>query len=305
MKAVAKLLPDRKRLHLQHGPIDLIIAVSGAVDEVNLAYKQAWIRFQDILSELVKELEVLRSPVCDDPVVPKGPVARNMHIEAITFGNNVFLTPMSAVAGAVADEILYYLLDERIVHKAYVNNGGDIALWLSPGAKFSGGLVSIPEELSLKGMFDITDASGIRGIATSGWRGRSHSLGIADSVTVFAANAARADVAATLIANSVDLPGHSKIYRSPAKTLDPDSDLGERLVTTNVKPLSMAEVDEALLPGVAMAEQLLKHNLVAAVVLKLQDQVRFAGNFGSGGYRGCHSVVGYNSGEQKETFVHA
>ena len=32
-----------------------------------------------------------------------------------------------------------------------------------------------------------------RGVATSGWRGRSHSLGIADSVTVVARNAAAAD----------------------------------------------------------------------------------------------------------------
>ena len=48
----------------------------------------------------------------------------------------------------------------------------------------------------------------MRGIATSGWRGRSFSLGIADAVTVLAATAAEADAAATMIANAVDLPGH-------------------------------------------------------------------------------------------------
>ena len=51
----------------------------------------------------------------------------------------------------------------------------------------------------------------MRGIATSGWRGRSFSLGIADAVTVLAATAAEADAAATVIANAVDLPGHPAI----------------------------------------------------------------------------------------------
>ena len=37
----------------------------------------------------------------------------------------------------------------------------------------------------------------VGGIATSGWRGRSQSLGIADAVTVLADTAARADAAAT------------------------------------------------------------------------------------------------------------
>ena len=66
----------------------------------------------------------------------------------------------------------------------------------------------------------------MRGIATSGWRGRSFSLGIADAVTVLADRAAAADAAATIIANAVDLPGHPAIVRVPACELAPDSDLG-------------------------------------------------------------------------------
>ena len=74
----------------------------------------------------------------------------------------------------------------------------------------------------------------VRGIATSGWRGRSFSLGIADAVTVLAATAAKADAAATIIANAVDLPNHAAITRVPAREIAPDNDLGERLVTRAV-----------------------------------------------------------------------
>ena len=51
----------------------------------------------------------------------------------------------------------------------------------------------------------------MRGVATSGWRGRSFSLGIADAVTVLARTGAAADAAATIIANAVDLPGHPAV----------------------------------------------------------------------------------------------
>ncbi len=296
-EASVRLLPDGKRLHLQHGPIDLIIAAAGNCNEVNKAYRRAWHRFQTVLPELVEELDVLRSPAGENKVVPEGTVARNMYREVNKFSRNCFVTPMAAVAGAVADEILHFLLEGRTLRKAYVNNGGDLALWLSPGVKFRGGLVSVPEDFVLNGTFEITHASGIRGIATSGWRGRSHSLGIADSVTVLAANAARADVAATLIANSVDLPGHGKVIRAPAQTLDPDSDLGERLVTTMVQPLSDTDADAALARGAAKAKHLYSQNLIIAVVLRLQDQVRFVGDFGAGGNRIDHSPLDQTNGD--------
>ena len=82
-----------------------------------------------------------------------------------------------------------------------------------------------------------TRSQPVRGIATSGWRGRSFSLGIADAVTVLADRAAMADAAATIIANAVDLPGHPGVVRVPARDLAPDSDLGDRLVTQGVGEL--------------------------------------------------------------------
>ncbi len=117
----------------------------------------------------------------------------------------------------------------------------------------------------------------MRGVATSGWRGRSFSLGVADAVTVLAASAALADAAATLIANAVDIPGHPAIRRTPACDLDPQSDLGERRVTVAVGPLTPDEIDRALALGAAEAELWRKRGLIEAAALRLGERTRLVG----------------------------
>ena len=168
---------------------------------------RAWTRFATVLEELVAELPHLRRPVEEaDPVA--GAVARRMVTACRPF-RECFITPMAAVAGAVADEILPR--SATPCRKAYVNNGGDIARPARRGESLSIGVVADPDRASrhghrlpLDGTFEIDAAMPVRGVATSGWRGRSRSLGIADSVTVLAASGARADAAATMIANAVD-----------------------------------------------------------------------------------------------------
>src|SRR5260370_41884749 len=140
-----------------------------------------------------------------------------------------FITGMAAVAGAVAEEILEVMISAAKLSRAYVNDGGDIALHLAPGEKFVVGMVERPDRASLFGTTTIDSFDPIRGIATSGWRGRSFSLGIADAVTVLAETAAMADAAATGVENAVDVPGHPRGKRVGAGERAPDSDLGERL----------------------------------------------------------------------------
>ena len=111
-----------------------------------------------------------------------------------------------------------------------------------------------------------------RGIATSGRHGRSFSLGIADAVTVLARTASQADAAATIIANAVDLPGHPAIVRCPAQDLQPDSDLGARLVTRGVGELSGAEIAAALESGAACARRLLVMGLIDGATLRLHGE---------------------------------
>src|SRR5262249_1506667 len=187
------------RLHLQHGPIDLIIEAFGAREEVERAYRQATDRFADILPTLVRELPLLRRPVGDAYPLLQGPVARRI-AEAVWPHRAVYITPMAAVAGSVADEMLQAMLSGRTLDKAYVNNGGDIAFHLSEGHELKAGIFVD----ALDGTVRLTHDRPVRGIATSGWGGRSFSRGIADSGTVLAGDAATADAAATTIANAVD-----------------------------------------------------------------------------------------------------
>jgi uncharacterized protein len=336
-QATHRMLPDGRRLHLQHGPIDLIVEAWGAREEVAASYRQAVERFETVLTELVGELPRLREPV-DGTCRLRGTTARRMWRATVCHLPR-FVTPMAAVAGAVADEVVAAMTRGRDLRRAYVNNGGDIALYFptahpresgtfpqlgeshificsgltrasmgeaeckargssgqargrqmriiqrtSGGMEDRGfriGLVVDPGDPRMPGAVEITADMPVRGIATSGRHGRSLSLGIADSVTVLAANAAAADAAATLIANAVDLPGHPAVSREPACHLDPDSDLGQRLVTTGVGQLSADEIDAALAAGADEADDMIGVGLIYAAVLVLGPSVRLVGNTGA------------------------
>ena len=263
------MLPDGKRLHLQDGPIDLIIEARGAAADIRAAYQAASRRFTGLLDELCAELAELRQPADPAHCTLKGVVARRMHAAVAPYAADCFITPMAAVAGAVAEEILGAMCDAAPLGRAYVNNGGDIALHLARGEQFCMGLIDRPDRQGVirTTIIDADDPS--RGVATSGRHGRSFSLGIADAVTVLAKTAGSADAAATIIANAVDLPGHPAIIRCPACELQPDSDLGPRLVTRDVGGLAGNEIEQALAAGEARARELLAAGLIDAAALRL------------------------------------
>ncbi|HTW59620.1 MAG TPA: UPF0280 family protein [Terriglobales bacterium] len=273
MRAQIRML-DGRRLHLQDGPIDLVVEAFGAALEVEAAYRAAGERFATVLDELCGELSRLRQACVLESEWPRGSTARRMMAAVMPFAEEYFITPMAAVAGAVAEEILAAMTTAADLSRAYVNDGGDIALHLSPCERFVIGMVERPDRASLFGTTTIESGDRVRGVATSGWRGRSFSLGIADAVTVLADGAAAADAAATMIANAVDLPGHPAIVRVPACELAPDSDLGDRLVTQGVGALTCYEVDQALAPGARVAELLLRMGLIRAAALNLRGVTR-------------------------------
>jgi ApbE superfamily uncharacterized protein (UPF0280 family) len=230
-----------------------------------------------------------------------------------------FITAMAAVAGSVAEELIAALAAERGVERAYVNNGGDIALHLAPGARaYEVGIVADADRhlgralvaqaeaaaarrsisdscargwtlaaagapLLADGRVRIAADSAVRGIATSGWRGRSFSLGIADSATVLARTASAADAAATVLANAVDVHD-ARIRRAPASSLRDDTDLGERLVTVDVPPLPRPLVEKALDSGAARAEEEVAAGRALGAALCLQ-----------GGVRLCPAAAGFDT----------
>jgi hypothetical protein len=271
------LLPDGRRLHLHDGPIDLIVEAFGDAREIHAGYRAAAARFLTVLDELCRELPVLRQAARAGSSAAVGVVARRMMAAVAPYGERNFITPMAAVAGAVAEEILASLTSGATVSRAYVNNGGDIAIYLAPGTRLVVGMVERPDRPSLFGKVELDSSQPVRGIATSGWRGRSFSLGIADAVTVLADGAAQADAAATILANAVDLPGHSGITRVPARDLAPDSDLGDRLVTQAVGELSPREIADALDAGVRVGDALLREGRIRAAALHLDGETRLLG----------------------------
>ena len=319
------------RWHFQHGPIDLVIGIDGDERVRAAAIDDCWLAFTGVLQRLVVELQGLRSPWTHSLRL-QGPVATRMARACAPYAHDfgLFITPMAAVAGAVADHLIVALRRPGI-ERAYINNGGDIALHLTDGMSFDVGVVAIPplprtsggrrREFAKRrlcaagatracqraalaggggtGISRQTPSSAfcphpnpppqagegmdatlrvdahmpVRGIATSGWRGRSFSLGIADSVTVLATNGATADAAATMIANAVDIE-HPAIARAPADSLRDDTDLGSRLVTVNVPCLPLDDVEAALDNGLAFARRCSDRGLIHAALLTLQGRTR-------------------------------
>jgi ApbE superfamily uncharacterized protein (UPF0280 family) len=261
------------RLHLSHGPIDVVLKAFGEPVAVAHAYDATISRFPHILPELCAELPALRAPI--GAARPESPVGCRMHAACLPFAED-FITPMAAVAGSVADELMAVMRAAAPLARAYVNDGGDIAVFCAPGEALD---IAVAGDFSRgpiparNGAIRIRHVDGVSGIATSGARGRSFSLGIADSVTVLAADAAAADAAATMIANAVDLDD-TAIERRPARVLDPDSDLGDRLVTMRVGALSAEKVEAALAAGLIRARDYLARGLIVDAALTLQGRTR-------------------------------
>lgn len=293
MSARRASLPDG-RWHFQHGPIDIVIGAHGAPLALAQAHQAAWSRFTQVLEELVAELPLLRQPLpltrlAANGISPlRGAIARRMWAACAPYHAG-FITPMAAVAGSVAQELMA-CYDRPGVDRAWVNNGGDIALHLAPGTSVRVGLFAdlgrIQEAVAdlsrgeaLQGtdaQWEIAYASPVRGMATSGWRGRSFSLGIADSVTVLAATAAQADAAATVVANAVNVV-HPAVVRRPACELRDDSDLGALRVTVDVPRLPSAAVRDALQAGLNSALALQRAGLIQDCILVCQGQWRQTG----------------------------
>src|SRR5271170_5782550 len=99
-RAQIRLLPDGHRLHLQDGPIDLIVEAFGAATEVEAAYRAPCERFTTILDELCGELAFLRAALPgavqsesnEDGAHPRSAVARRMTAATLPHAVQHFIT---------------------------------------------------------------------------------------------------------------------------------------------------------------------------------------------------------------------
>jgi ApbE superfamily uncharacterized protein (UPF0280 family) len=274
LEPVQVLRPDL--VLVDWGPMTLTISAWADGEPRPVIAAQSARSALQMLSVLADFQQYLKKPVHELPTgraVPRVVARARDAARAIGRG----LTPLAAVAGAVADEVA----DEATAlgaDKVVVNNGGDIALRLGSGLTAQVGLRAFSEEKvrnekdaknQLLGRLNIKASDGIGGVATSGWEGRSFSLGLADSVSVWSKSSALADAAATALGNAVNAE-ISGVERQPARDLDPTSDLGETRVTTRVPEISPEDRAFALASGRREALELKKEDAIIGCLITLQ-----------------------------------
>ena len=253
---------EDNRLFLRHGPINIVLEAIG-IDK-DLAYQNVKGYFETLLEQLVLDMELLKEEVVFNRKF-NNKISQSMQ-DATERYSPAFITPMAAVAGSIADNILRVLINDTNLEKAYVNNGGDVSFYLNKNQIMKSSLGAIPNMIA-----EIKYKDKSRGIATSGWRGKSFSRGIADSVTVLADNAAMADAAATMIGNAVDIYNHPKIKKRPANEMYEDSDLKNFLITVEVGLLTKVEIKEALKNGYQTALQYINKDLINTALIQLSE----------------------------------
>ncbi len=228
----------------------------------------------EVLKQQADWLSVIRERVVNLSVNRTYPEVVNRMIAATQSLNDPDYTPLAAVAGAASDMVADYVARLGAT-KIVVNNGGDIAIRLREGDTATVGL-----RLNLRRpQYDhVTEVDRDCGICTSGFGGRSFTLGVADGVAVLAHQAAIADAAATFLGNrtAVNSP---EVKRVPAESIYPDTDLLGVEVTHSVGALSKGEIAMAIAMGKCEALRLIEGNLIFGAVISVKDHVDRLGYF--------------------------
>lgn len=242
------------------GPMRLVLEVwRKNRPDGDLAWSGGRIAFQ-ALEDIGAEYRRLQAPSLELKIDPRSRVAAAM-LQATRALHEPDLTPMAAVAGSIADQVADWLAEQG-AEKAIVDNGGDIAIRLSPTSSARVGLQALPRQPEVNHTLLLDGRQTSWGVATSGLGGRSLTKGIASTVTVLAQTAAAADAAATAVANACTVDD-VRILQVPARSLDPTSDLGDDLVTMGLEPLENELWAQALEQGMAKAETYCMNGLLS------------------------------------------
>lgn len=258
------------QVFFDYGPVSMVVTASKSEsDDTKLCFS-AFSVIDHCLRELRPTLPILR---CYPPNVDASKlsgIAAGM-ADAVLKTKDPWLTPMAAVAGSISDAVADFL-QEKGALKATANNGGDIALRLSPGETLKlGVLYDMSKPGGVNQVIRLTHEHGIGGVATSGLGGRGLTMGIASGVTTFSPRCADADALATLLANRsrIDSPA---VKSCLARTLDPDSDIADLPVVLSVGELTSAEKNRALEQVLAEAEIQYRKGTLLACIATVQER---------------------------------
>lgn len=223
------------------------------------------------LEQIVEHMDKARCPARMLTEPPRNYLVHSMW-SAVTTVGDPDLTPMAAVAGAIADATADFLASRGLT-RIVVNNGGDVALRLAAGETVTVGIRPDLNAQTVTHRVLITSEMNIGGVCTSGLGGRSFTRGVASAATVFSRCATIADAAATAVANATYVPSPA-VHRCVADSIYPDTDLKGVEITDSVGDLDEDEVLAALTQGINRAEALVEQGLIAGVCLTVQGRMR-------------------------------
>jgi len=202
------------------------------------------------------------------------PVVKKLILTARKFEDPT-VTPLIGVAGATADEVADFIYNTGEVSKVVVNNGGDIAIRLREQETVKVGIKTDINEKGISHIVTVTVKSGIRGIATSGFGGRSFTRGIANAAVAIADDSISADVAATLIGNATEIESPC-VVKTSARNLNPNTDIPHLYVTTSIGHLERWEIVQAIDQGIKRAKAFENKGLIIGAFVAVRDQYRIS-----------------------------
>jgi ApbE superfamily uncharacterized protein (UPF0280 family) len=264
-----KVILDGK-MFLEIGPASLVIIGEKDGEPYEFQKEKLVQKVKSILGEIREFLPVLKQKAYKIKNTKHMPDVPRKMVEAVKAIDEASLTPMAAVAGAVADAIKKFLKNEGL-DLVSVNNGGDISIFNKKGRclKIDIGDIhtgeSSPYMLNIEQLIDF-------GLATSGFGGRSFTLGLADSVTVIAATGAVADAAATFICNCTNTES-DQVVRQKASEIDSLTDIPDDNVTIIIGQLNDRDILKALDNGLSIAANNKNKKHIYDAILKLRGHM--------------------------------
>ena len=257
-------------MFLEIGPASLVIQGEKNGKPYEFEKELLVEKVNSILAEIREFLPVLKQKAYKIKNTKHMPDVPKKMVEAAKAIDEASLTPMAAVAGSVADGIKEFLRNEGL-DLASVNNGGDISIFNKKGRglKIDIGDINTGERspyiLNIEQLIDF-------GLATSGFGGRSFTLGLADIVTVIAATGAVADAAATFICNCTNIDS-DQVIRQKASEIDPLTDIPDDNITMRIGKLNEVDILNALENGLDIAANIKNKKHIYDAIIKFQGHM--------------------------------
>ena len=256
-------LADGKRLHLKDGPVNLIIQAFGRPAEVGRAYEAGIERARALVLETAEDVPRLQAGLAPQCAVGARAVAACNEVPGA-------LAPVTALTGAVADEVLAAMAQAGQLDRAFANNHGTVAFHLAEGQSITPNAMDWPDYPRYDARVPIVAAARSRGLAAGGWYHESFALGCVDRIYTAALTAAVAQAAlGSIAALMVPAAGAETV---PAEMLEPHNVLGGLAVYPPPQALAGDEAAAILVKGRTAAEVLIAAGTITFGLMALGEE---------------------------------